>query len=186
MEWGRSDETDFVKKQVLYNVKSGEAKILDERDSGAQTSQTERMHYSVKSGEAKILGAVYMDSQLSEQKEKQITNLKSREEAPKRESDKKSNVTVEEMFQSQRTETTRTEFNAGENISKKVNRERLQPLQVIPAQKPLNTHHFVNSYTNLGYNHAYEDQNAPSSIQFQQPVAVVRAFVHPGSTRRIR
>ena len=175
----------FVKKQVQYNVKSGEAKILDERDSGAQTSQTERVHYSVKSGEAKILGEVGMDSQLSEQKEKQ-TNLKSREEALKRESDKKSNVTVEEMFQSQKTETTRTEFNTGENISKKVNRERLQPLQVIPAQKSLDSHHFVNSYTNLGYNHAYEDQNAPASIQFQQPVAVVRAFVHPGPTRRIR
>lgn len=175
MEWGRNDETDFVK--------SGEAKILDEHGHRAQT---ERVHYSVKNGEVKILGAVDIDSQRSEQKEKQ-TNFKSSEEASKKESDKKSNVTVEEMFQSQRNETTRTEFNAGKNISQKVNRERLQPLQIIPAQKSGNTHHFVNSYTNLGYSHSYNEyQNPPPSVQVQQPVAVVRAFVHPGSTRRIR
>ncbi|CAB4017414.1 Hypothetical predicted protein [Paramuricea clavata] len=38
----------------------------------------------------------------------------------------------------------------------------------------------VKSYTNLGYSQAGQNGDLMSNVQFQQPVAVIRAFVNPG------
>ncbi len=221
-EWERKDETDYGKRKVYYDASSGEAKILDQTDSGEKSSQQSKVEYNAKSEEARILG---VGDNKAFQREKAVEssakNGKDDVSRTKKFNDyqmssevssptSSSHVTKESKSFSETHESKKTEVkNVNIDQSKSdyvklqaapVQRERLQPIEAVPRQTAMTStmtsknvmsnkvtsnnvasQGAVKSYTNLGYSHTGQNADLMSNVQFQQPVAVIKAFVHPGS-----
>ncbi|XP_028394756.1 uncharacterized protein LOC114518921 [Dendronephthya gigantea] len=54
------------------------------------------------------------------------------------------------------------------------------------TSKNVSSQNAVKSYTNLGYNQVGQNADVVSNVRFQQPVAVVKAFVNPGYDNSLR
>lgn len=203
LEWGKSDETDYVKK-VQYNKKGEEAKIIDEKDSGSQKLQKTKVQYNTKTGEANVVDVVDNETQAAgrtevhydektTQRQTQEVLVNGTQTSEKEESQQASSV-LNEKFQSTKAEVTRAKFDESKDRSNEKRteisqskRERLQPIEVVQPQRLGYNYRSVNNYTNLGYDQtSYRTHDVAPTVQFQQPVAVVRAMVHPGPTRRSR
>ena len=220
-EWERKDETDNVKLKVFYDPSTGEAKILDQTDSGEKSSKVTQVEYNAKTEEARILGVgdnkgfveektVDNDSKNSddERQKVKISNKMSNSLSASKESQ-----SFSESYKSKSTEVKHT---SADNNSKgdyvrlqaaPVQRERLHPLEMFPRETPVTSstktenatsrvtsenmtsrmtsgnlmpQGAVKSYTNFGYSQTGQNIGAMPNVRFQQPVAVVKAFVNPG------
>ena len=190
-----------------YNASSGEAKILDQTDSGENSSKQAKVEYHAKTEEAKILGLG--DNKGFEEEKMAGSNAKNSNDDIPRVS--KSNASQEsksfwETYESRKTEVKNggVDENKGDYVrlqAAPVQRERLQPIEILPREtamtsamtsKNMTSENMtsrvtssknvapVRSYTNLGYSQTSQNRDLMSNVQFQQPVAVVKAFVNPG------
>ena len=185
------DQTDSGEKltKVEYNAKTEEAKIL-----GADDQTKENIGNSAKTGDGEITRVrqsndYHMSSPMSSH-----VNMESKRFSETHESEK---IDVQKVG--------RGESNGDYVRSQEAppQRERLQPLKTVPREIPttskmsekmtshmtsknVSSQNAVKSYTNLGYNQVGHNADTLSNVRFQQPVAVVKAFVNPGYDTSLR
>ena len=193
---------DSGKRKVYYNASSGKAKILDETDSGEKSSKQAKVEYHTKTEEAKILG-VGDNKGFVEEKMAGGYAKNSNDDIPRvnKFSTTQESKSFSEAYESRNTgvKNVNLDENKGDYVrlqAAPVQRERLQPIEILPRETSKTSGVTsqsmtsrvtssrsvapVRSYTNLGYSQAGQNGDLMTNVQFQQPVAVVKAFVNPG------
>jgi hypothetical protein len=223
-EWERKDETDHGKRIVYYDASSGQAKILDQTDSGEKSSQKTKIEYNAEAKEVRVLG-VGNNKGFEEEKKTATSDRDSNGENSRTRKfndyqqsdyfsgpatsyatkDPKTQTTKESKSSSETYESKRTEVKSTNVDGKKddyvklqaapAQRERLQPIETVPratamtstmtstvtSKNVTSSQGALKSYTNHGFSQAGENGDLMSNVQFQQPVAVIKAFVNSGS-----
>jgi hypothetical protein len=185
---------------------------MDETDGGEKRSQLTKVEYNAKTEEAKILGVGdnngYVEEKVTGSSARNSSDevsgvqkfndyqMSSEISRPTTSHVSKESKSFSETYESRETEVKRLGESKGDYVrleAATVQRERLQPIEVVPRETAMTStsnnvtsQGAVKSYTNLGYSQAGQNGDLMSNVQFQQPVAVIRAFVNPGHNTSLR
>lgn len=187
---------------------------MDETDGGEKRSQLTKVEYNAKTEEAKILGVGdnngYVEEKVTGSSAKNSNDeisgvqkfndyqMSSEISRPTTSHVSKESKSFLETYESRETEVKRLGESKGDYVrleAAPVQREHLQPIDAVPREtamtstttsKNVTSQSAVKSYTNLGYSQAGQNGDLMSNVQFQQPVAVIRAFVNPGHNTSLR
>ncbi len=193
MDQTDSGEKSSQQSKVEYNVKSEEARILGVGDNKAFQGE-KAVESGAKNGNDDVPRTKkFNDYQMSSD----VSSPKSSSHVTKE------SKSFSETHQSKKTENVNVDQSKSDYVKLQaapVQRERLQQIEAVPRQTAMTStmtsknvmsknvtsnnvasQGAVKSYTNLGYSHAGQNADLMSNVQFQQPVAVIKAFVHPGS-----
>ena len=181
-----------------YNAKSKEARVLGVGDNKG-FEEEKKVETSGKEKKVEITGKENNDEKPRTQKFNDFQRSAD-VSGPSTSHMTKESKTFSETYKSKETEVRSANVDKSKDNYVKleatpVQRERLQPIEMVPKEtmmtssvssKNVTSQGALKSYTNVGYSHAGQNRDLMSNVQFQQPVAVIKAFVNarPNTARR--
>ena len=189
-QWERKDEMDSGKRKVHYNASSGETKILDQTDSGENSSKQAKVEYHAKTEEAKILGVG--DNKGFEEEKMAGSNAKNSSDDIPRVT--KSNTSQESKSFSETYESRKTEVKNGSVDEVKgdyvrlqaapVQRERLQPIDILPRETAVTSAMTSKNMTSENMtSRVMSSKNVSSRVTSSKNVAPVKSYTNLGYTQ---
>ena len=172
-----------------YNAKSEEALVLGVGDNKG-FEEEKKVETSGKEKKVEITGKENNDEKPRTQKFNDFQRSADMS-GPSTSHMTKESKTFSETYESKKTEVRSANIDKSKDDYVKldatpVQRERLQPIKIPKettmtsslSSKNVTSQGALKSYTNLGYSHAGQNRDLMSNVQFQQPVAVIKAFVN--------